>query len=122
MNETKAQSNSAASNGQIKLQKREASPTSALREKLCATCGRVFELTPDQKFYDCPECYERKHPGRKPFHRKATQILIQIRCIQCGKTEFLDVQPPDPQAALCKLCFMTKRREEKENQIRNREP
>jgi DNA-directed RNA polymerase subunit RPC12/RpoP len=122
MSHAKAPSVSAASNGQVKLQKRETAPKISLREKQCATCGRIFELSPDQKFYDCPECYERKHPGRKPFHRKATQLLVQIRCIQCGKTEFLDVQPPDPQAALCKVCFLTKRREENENRIRNREP
>lgn len=96
--------------GTVRVQKRT-TPTPGLREKLCATCGKPFKLTPDQKFYDCPDCYRRTHPLRKPQRRGDATILIQIECTACGTREWLDFAPPDPKASLCRSCFAKLKRE-----------
>ena len=106
--------------GSVKLQKRDPAARSTTREKVCATCGQIFHLSPEQKFYDCPNCYQQKHPSRKPFHRQDTQLLVQIECAECGKQEFLNVQPQDPKAALCKACHGRKRREQRERLMQSK--
>jgi DNA-directed RNA polymerase subunit RPC12/RpoP len=98
--------------GTVKVQKR-AAPAPGLREKACAACGRTFHLAEDEKFYLCPSCYRRTFPARKPAHRGAARVLIQIRCSRCGTTEYLDFQPPNPEEALCRACFAAERREQK---------
>lgn len=98
--------------GTVRIEKRTAQePTQ--REKLCATCGRPFRLTPEQKFYDCPDCYRKSHPVHKPRRKGSAGILIQIECVACGTREYLDFAPPDPKEALCRACFARQKREEK---------
>lgn len=97
--------------GSVKIQKREAKAPSNLREKVCATCGRTFELAPDQKFFNCPHCYRKTLPPRRPVRKNEAQILTQITCIECGTVEYLDFVPPDVHATYCHACF-TKRRQE----------
>lgn len=97
--------------GTVKIQKRETKVPSNLREKVCATCGKTFELTPDQKFFNCPDCYRKAQPVRKPVRKSEAQILTQITCMECGTVEYLDFVPPDVHATYCHACF-TKRRQE----------
>lgn len=101
-----------ASAGTVRVEKRAAKGP-ALREKLCATCGRPFQLTPEQKFYDCPDCYRKRHPIHKPRRRQGAQVLVQIQCSACGAREYLDFTPPDPKHALCRACFARAKRERK---------
>ena len=103
-----------ANPGSVMVQKRVASAEPTLREKLCATCGRPFQLTPDQKFYLCPNCYRKAQPPPKRAPRKGeAQVLIQIHCIECGTDEYLDFVPSDPHATYCRACFSKRRREQK---------
>lgn len=96
------------------VQKRVASSEPALREKLCATCGKPFQLTPDQKYYLCPNCYRKAQPPPKKSTRKgAAQVLIQIHCVECGAEEYLDFVPSDPNATYCRACFSKRKREPK---------
>ena len=97
--------------GTVKVVKREIKEPSNLREKVCATCGRTFELTPDQKFFNCPHCYRKAQPVRKPARKSDAQILTQITCMECGTVEYLDFVPTDVHATYCHSCF-TKRRQE----------
>jgi DNA-directed RNA polymerase subunit RPC12/RpoP len=97
--------------GVVKIQKRVLKEPSNLREKVCATCGKTFELTPDQKFFNCPYCYQKAQPVRKPVRKSEAQILTQITCMECGTVEYLDFVPPDVHATYCHSCF-TKRRQE----------
>ena len=97
--------------GTVKVVKREVKEPSNLREKVCATCGRTFELTPDQKFFNCPHCYRKTQPVRKPARKSEAQILTQITCMECGTVEYLDFVPTDVHATYCHSCF-TKRRQE----------
>ncbi len=99
--------------GAIRVEKRTPKEP-VLREKLCATCGRPFQLTPEQKFYDCPDCYRKHHPIHKPRRRGGTQVLVQIQCTVCGAREYLDFTPPNPQEALCRTCFARAKRERKQ--------
>lgn len=99
--------------GAVRVEKRAAKDPS-LREKLCATCGRPFQLTPEQKFYDCPNCYRKNHPVHKPRRKGSAGILIQIQCVECGTQEYLDFAPPDPKEALCRACFARHKRERKD--------
>ena len=76
------------------VQKRVANVEPTLREKLCATCGRPFQLTPDQKFYLCPNCYRKAQPPpKRPPRKGEAQVLIQIHCLECGVEEYLDFVP-----------------------------
>ena len=97
--------------GSVKIQKREIKEPSNLREKVCATCGKTFELTPEQKFFNCPYCYKKTQPVRKPARKSDAQILTQITCIECGTVEYLDFVPPDVHATYCHACFSKKRQE-----------
>lgn len=97
--------------GMVKIQKREVKAPNPMREKVCATCGRTFELTPDQKFYNCPYCYRKTQPVRKPARRSEAQILAQITCVECGAVEYLDFVPPDRHATYCHACFAKRRQE-----------
>jgi len=97
--------------GAVKIQKREVKEPSNQREKVCATCGQTFTLTPDQKFFNCPNCYRKAQPVRKPVRKSEAQILTQITCMECGAVEYLDFVPPDVHTTYCHACF-TKRRQE----------
>jgi len=97
--------------GTVKIQKREIKEPTNLREKVCATCGKTFELTPDQKFFNCPHCYRKTQPVRKPARKSEAQILTQITCMECGTVEYLDFVPPDVHATYCHSCFSKKRQE-----------
>nr|WP_320132495.1 hypothetical protein [uncultured Holophaga sp.] len=89
----------------VLVQKRRPVESDGTREKLCATCGKPFKVTPEQKFYLCPGCYRKAHPVHKSPRKSNSQILIQIKCVSCGSTEFLDFMPPDPSKALCRICY-----------------
>jgi DNA-directed RNA polymerase subunit RPC12/RpoP len=96
------------------VQKRAPVETPSLREKLCATCGRPFQLTPDQKYYLCPNCYRKTQPPpRKTIRNGEAQVLIQIQCVECGTIEYLDFVPSDPGNTYCRTCFAQRKREEK---------
>jgi len=99
--------------GTVRVQKRDPSATSELREKLCATCGKPFKLTPDQKFFACPDCYKKSLPPHKSKKRGEAQVLVQIECSECGTKEFLSFAPTDPKAVLCRTCFSKQKREQK---------
>ncbi len=96
--------------GPIRVQKRDSEPSQSLREKLCADCGRSFALEAEQKYFLCPACYKKRF-ARKPVRKGETQILIQIQCIECGVTDYLDFMPSDPTKATCKACFHRRKRE-----------
>jgi len=95
----------------VKVQKRVVKEPSNLREKVCSTCGQTFELTPDQKFFNCPHCYRKAQPVRKPVRKSEAQILTQITCVECGTVEYLDFVPPDVHATYCHSCFSKRRQE-----------
>jgi CxxC-x17-CxxC domain-containing protein len=97
--------------GSVKIVKREVKEASNLREKVCATCGRTFELTPDQKFFNCPHCHRKSQPIRKPARKSDAQILTQITCMECGTVEYLDFVPTDVNATYCNSCFSKRRQE-----------
>lgn len=97
--------------GPVKIQKREAKPPVTTREKVCATCGRTFRLAPEEKFFNCPHCYKKSLPARKPARKSEAQILTQITCLECGTQEYVDFVPSDPGSALCAACFSAKKRE-----------
>ena len=103
-----------ASPGSVMVQKRVLNAEPTQREKLCATCGKPFQLTPDQKFYLCPNCYRKAQPPPKKTAKKGeAQVLIQIHCVECGTEEYLDFVPSDPNATYCRACFSRRRREMK---------
>jgi CxxC-x17-CxxC domain-containing protein len=106
-----AQALAAQPAGSVKIQKRETKEPDNLREKLCATCGKTFTLTPDQKFFNCPHCYRKTQPVRKPARKSEAQILTQITCMECGTVEYLDFVPTDVNATYCHSCFSKKRQE-----------
>jgi len=96
------------------VQKRPVSAEPSLREKLCATCGKPFQLSPEQKYYLCPDCYRKTQPAPKKSSRKGeAQVLIQIHCAECGAEEYLDFVPSDPKATYCRSCFAKRKRDPK---------
>ena len=97
--------------GTVKVQKRELKEPDRNREKLCATCGQTFTVTPDQKFFNCPNCYRKAQPVRKAPRKSEAQILTQITCLECGTVEYLDFVPTDVNATYCHSCFSKKRQE-----------
>ena len=99
--------------GTVRVQKRDPAATSELREKLCVTCGKPFKLAPDQKFFACPDCYQKSLPPHKSKKRGEAQVLVQIECSECGIKEFLSFAPTDPKAVLCRACFSKQKREQK---------
>jgi CxxC-x17-CxxC domain-containing protein len=99
------------------VQKRDPSAPPEPREKLCATCGKPFQLAPDQKFFVCPDCYRKSLPPHKSKRRGEAQVLVQIACAQCGAKEFLNFAPTDPGAVLCRACFAKRKREQKLNSL-----
>ena len=99
--------------GTVRVQKRDPAVVSDLREKLCATCGKPFKLTPDQKFFACPDCYQKSLPPHKSKKRGEAQVLVQIECAECGTKEFLSFAPTDPKTVLCRTCFSKQKREQK---------
>jgi CxxC-x17-CxxC domain-containing protein len=101
-----------ANPGSVMVQKRATGLEPTLREKLCATCGKPFQLTPDQKYYLCPDCYRKTQPPPKKSVRKGeAQVLIQIHCADCGTEEYLDFVPSDPNSTYCRACFSKRKRE-----------
>ena len=94
----------------VLVQKRETSAVTPNREKLCATCGRPFTLTPDQKFFLCARCYQKSLPLRKSVRKGNAQLLIQIRCVVCGAEEYISFVPADAQATYCKACYAQRKR------------
>ncbi len=84
-----------------------------LREKTCSTCGAGFTLTPDQKFFLCPECYAQEYRRNAKARSSGTQVLTHITCVACGTSEYLSFVPQDASQALCKACFGRQRREQK---------
>jgi len=112
-----ASSSTAQGLGTIKIQKREIKEPSNLREKVCATCGQTFELTPDQKFFNCPNCYRKNQPVRKPARKSEAQILTQITCMECGTVEYLDFVPTDVHATYCHACFTKKKQEQQASRL-----
>jgi len=98
-------------NGTVKIQKREAKVPVTTREKICASCGRTFRLAPEEKFFNCPHCYKKAQPIRKPVRKNDAQILTQIICLECGTKEYVDFVPSDPASALCAACFSKRKRE-----------
>lgn len=99
--------------GTVRVQKRDHSAAATLREKLCATCGKPFTVTPEQKFFACPDCYRKSLPPHKSKKRGEAQVLVQIQCAQCGTKEFLSFAPTDPKEVLCRACFSKRKREQK---------
>lgn len=99
--------------GSVRVQKRDNTAAPALREKLCATCGKPFKVQPDEKFFDCPACYRKNQGPRKVKNRNEAQVLVQITCAACGTVEFLGFAPTDPATALCRACFSAQKREQK---------
>lgn len=99
--------------GSVRVQKRDNNAAPTLREKLCATCGKPFKLQPDEKFFDCPACYQKNQAPRKPHKRGEARVLVQITCAGCGTIEFLGFAPTDPATALCRTCFSAQKREQK---------
>ena len=98
--------------GSVMVQKRVVNAEPTPREKLCATCRKPFQLTPDQKYYLCPNCYRKAQPPPKRVPKKGeAQVLIQIHCVECGTVEYLDFVPSDPNATYCRACFSKHRRE-----------
>jgi CxxC-x17-CxxC domain-containing protein len=94
----------------VRVTKRSATPDPR-REKACADCGKSFLVEPGQKFYLCPNCYQKAF---KPKRKKAqdTQVLAQITCAACGKKEFLPFLPEAPEKALCQSCFRAQKAQE----------
>ena len=98
--------------GTVKVQKRVLKQPDLNREKLCASCGQPFTVTPDQKFFMCAECYRKSQPSPRKAPRKSdAQILTQITCMVCGAVEYLDFVPTDVNATYCHSCFSKKRQE-----------
>jgi CxxC-x17-CxxC domain-containing protein len=96
--------------GSVMVQKRAGLPKTEDREKLCATCGKPFTLSPEQKYFLCPRCYQKSLPPRKTSRPGETQLLIQIQCPDCGTEEYVGFVPQDPQATFCKACFAKRKR------------
>lgn len=96
----------------VRLVKRAAVPApdaEAPRDKACAKCGSAFTVLPGEKYFLCPACYRRSYHGRRG--RAETQVLTQITCAGCGRTEYLPFLPEDPAKALCQVCFRLRRSE-----------
>lgn len=106
-----AQALAAQPAGSVKVQKRELKEPDNRREKVCATCGGSFQVTPDQKFFNCPNCYKKTQPVRKVPRKSEAQILTQITCMECGTVEYLDFVPTDVNATYCHACFSKKKQE-----------
>lgn len=99
--------------GTVRLQKPTPKvATPGLREKICSSCGTTFKLTPDQKFFLCPECYTREHRRNNRAHSTGTQVLTQITCMECGAKEYLGFVPQEPSQTLCTACFGRRKREQ----------
>ncbi|MCL1894411.1 MAG: hypothetical protein FWG02_09285 [Holophagaceae bacterium] len=99
----------------IKVVKPSQRPKRDVREKACATCGRVFSLEPEQKFFDCPACYKKKVVEQRPKKNTRTTVLTKIQCFSCGASEFVRFVPEDPKSVLCRPCFAKRAREQKIN-------
>lgn len=97
----------------VRVEKPSQRPKRDVREKICSTCGRVFSLTAEQKFFDCPSCYQKKMALLRPINSGDTKVLTQIQCASCGATEFVRFVPEDPKSVLCRPCFAKQPREPK---------
>ena len=99
--------------GTVQVQKRQAQAPSGLRTKVCDRCGRSFQLTPEEKFFICRECYEADLKRQQAKRKRGTSILSLIHCADCGAEEYLYFLPSDPAEALCRACYGKKRREQR---------
>ena len=97
----------------VKIEKHSERAKKDLREKMCATCGRIFALEPGQKFFDCPACYQKKIYRQKPSNPFEAKVISQIQCASCGAVEFVRFVPEDPKTVLCRSCFVHQAREQK---------
>lgn len=97
----------------VRVQKWQPQAPTGLRSKTCDRCGKTFELTTDEKFFLCRDCYEQEARRQQGKRKRGTAILSLIHCADCGAEEYLDFIPSDPAEALCRTCFTRKRREQK---------
>ncbi len=87
----------------------------------CEHCGAEVELTyrrATEPVKLCDACYEKlkgKVPDRK--RNKRLQVTISIVCCRCGKREYVNFVPEDPDKVLCRSCYL---REQKNSE--NKEP
>ncbi len=103
----------APTGGGVRVQKWQSTAPTGLRIKTCDRCGRTFELAPEEKFFQCRDCYEQEARRQQGKRKRGTAILSLIHCAECGAEEYLDFIPSDPAEALCKACFGRRRREQK---------
>ena len=100
---------------QIRLEKPSSRPPKDIRSKTCATCERPFSLAAGQKYFDCPECYQKKMSAARSKRAKESKVLTQIRCASCGAVEFVRFVPDDPNTVLCRPCFVKRAKEQKKH-------
>ncbi|NOZ12473.1 MAG: hypothetical protein GXO69_02350 [Acidobacteria bacterium] len=77
---------------------------------ICEHCGKEVELTyrrATEPVKLCDECYEKlkgKVPNRK--RNKRLQVTTSIICCRCGKREYVNFVPEDPERVLCRNCYL----------------
>jgi CxxC-x17-CxxC domain-containing protein len=98
---------------QIRIEKPSSRPTKDVRSKTCATCERPFSVEAGQKYFDCPECYQKKMSAARSRKAKESKVLTQILCASCGAVEFVRFVPDDPKTVLCRPCFVKQAKEQK---------
>ncbi|NOY22904.1 MAG: hypothetical protein GXO70_05270 [Acidobacteria bacterium] len=76
----------------------------------CENCGIEVELNyrrATEPVKLCDTCYE-KLKGKVPdrTRNKRLQVTISIVCCRCGKREYVNFVPEDPNKVLCRSCYM----------------
>lgn len=97
----------------IRIEKPSSRPVKDVRSKTCATCERPFSLGAGQKYFDCPECYQKKMSAARSRKARESKVLTQILCASCGAVEFVRFVPEDPKTVLCRPCFVKRAKEQK---------
>jgi len=97
----------------IRLEKPLSRPPKDVRTKTCATCERPFTLSAEQKYFDCPECYQKKVAAARSRKNRESKVLTQIHCASCGAAEYVRFVPEDPKTVLCRPCFVKQVKEQK---------
>ena len=105
----------------VRVEKPSGRPIKMTRQKICATCGQVFDLLPGQKYFDCPDCYQNKMTEQRLAHAKRTRVLTKINCCACGAPEFVTFVPDDPGSVLCRACFSKRSKEQRGQREHHRE-
>jgi CxxC-x17-CxxC domain-containing protein len=77
---------------------------------ICENCGTEVELNyrrATEPVKLCDECYV-KLKGKVPdrTRNKRLQVTISIVCCRCGKREYVNFVPEDPDKVLCRSCYM----------------